>query len=87
MSLDTTEASLVEKLFRSLVEATDNSLKESDISQDTRFTEAGMSSIEYLKFVDLVEAEFNVTIDLNADGDLDSIGKFSLAVQKQGVKA
>jgi acyl carrier protein len=79
--------SLREKIFALLFEATDESLNGADISSETEFTETGMSSIEYLKFVDKIESAFGVIIDLEADGNLNTVDKFLKVLLKQGVSA
>lgn len=78
---------LREAIFSLLFDVTDESLSGLGMSSDTDFTETGMSSIEYLKFVDKLETTFGVAIDLGGDGNLNTVEKFLKVLQKQGVEA
>ncbi len=56
-----------------------------NIDANTEFPETGMSSIEYLEFIEKVETSFDVVIDLEAEGSLTTVDKFVTVLLKQGV--
>ncbi len=87
MDVESRHDMLCQKIFLLLRRATDNQLNGEDISSETEFTQTGMNSIEYLRLIDLVETTFDVTIDLVAEKDLNSVGKFVKVLLKQGVVA
>lgn len=76
---------LRKRILSLFLESTDASLASEQILPDTEFTESGMSSIEYLKFVDTLESTFGITVDLESDGNLNTIDKFLAVLQKQGI--
>jgi len=85
VNLVSAHETLRENILTLLINATDESLNMAGISSETEFTETGMSSIEYLKFVDSIESTFDVTIDLEAEGNLNTVEKFLKVLLKQGV--
>jgi acyl carrier protein len=85
MSVESARDALCQKIFVLLSEVTGGSLGSSHIDTDTEFTETGMSSIEYLEFIDKLETKFSVVIDLEADESLTSVDKFMDLLLKQGV--
>lgn len=86
MSSEVVRNAMRQKIFALLSEVTGGSLSGDHISADAEFTETGMSSIEYLAFVEKVETKFDVVIDLG-DGSLTTVDKFLELLLKQGVSA
>jgi acyl carrier protein len=87
MSAEGLRDALRQKLLVLVSEVTGDSLRDSDIDNNTDFTGTGMSSIEYLELVEKIESTFDVVIDLEADGSLTSVDSFLELLLKQGVSA
>jgi acyl carrier protein len=47
-----------------------------ELGTDTDFTDTGISSLEYLEFVDIIEMKYGIFVDLEADDMLSSVDKF-----------
>ena len=87
MSAESARDLLRQNVFVLLSEVTGGSLGSGHIDTSTEFTETGMSSIEYLEFIEKIETRFGVVIDLEADGSLTSVDKFLDLLLKQGASA
>lgn len=70
-----------------LSELSGGALNSDSIEATTEFPETGMSSIEYLEFVEKIESRFAVFIDLEADGPLTSVDNFLELLLRSGVSA
>ena len=87
MSVESARDALRQNIFVLLSEVTGGSLGSSQIDANTEFTETGMSSIEYLEFIEKIETRFGVVIDLEADSSLTSVDKFLDLLLQQGASA
>jgi acyl carrier protein len=87
MSAESARDALRQNIFVLLSEVTGGSLGSSHIDANTEFTETGMSSIEYLEFIEKIETRFGVVIDLESDSSLTSVDKFLDLLQQQGASA
>lgn len=87
MSAESARDALRQNIFVLLSEVTGGSLDSGHIDANTEFTETGMSSIEYLEFIEKLETKFGVVIDLEADSSLTSVDKFLDVLLQQGASA
>lgn len=85
MSAESARDALRQKMFDLLSEVAGDSLSGNTVDANTDFTETGMSSIEYLELIEKVETKFGVVIDLEVDGYLTSVDKFSDFLLEQDV--
>lgn len=86
MSVENAREELRQKIFALLSDVTGGSLGSDRISEDTEFTETGMSSIEYLELVEKIETTFDVVIELE-DESLTSVDNFLDFLSKQDISA
>jgi acyl carrier protein len=84
MSTHDDRDALGQKIFVLLSEVVGESVDGGSIEADTEFTETGMSSIQYLEFIDKVESAFGVAIDLESDRELTSVDKFVDVLLREG---
>lgn len=87
MSAEDTRDALRQEIFVLLSGVSGGALNPDSIEANTEFPGTGMSSIEYLEFVEKVETRFGVFIDLEADGPLTSIDNFLELLLKSGASA
>lgn len=67
---------LREQIFEVLSEVAGSILDSQKIEADTEFPDTGMSSIEYLAFIEKIETRLDVFIDLEENQDLTTVDKF-----------
>jgi acyl carrier protein len=84
MSTHDDRHALGQKIFVLLAEVVGESVDGDSIEADTEFTETGMSSIQYLEFIDKVESTFGVAIDLESDRELTTVDKFVDVLLREG---
>ncbi|MCP3800883.1 acyl carrier protein [Allokutzneria sp. A3M-2-11 16] len=76
MTAEDTRAELRKQIFEALYEVAGSLLESQDIGPDTEFPETGMSSIEFLAFIEKIETKLDVFIDLEENQDLTTVNKF-----------
>jgi acyl carrier protein len=76
MGTEGTQDALRKELFVLISEIAGVDMNDDRIDPDMEFIDTGISSVEYLEFVDKVETRFDVVIDLESSDAPTSLGMF-----------